>query len=142
MKMKRTAEVVLGIIGALAYGFLAAIGGLIIWLQSNESIGKDFYEEMIAQSPELEWADYQVFIDSFGAIGLTLLIGSLLAVIVGVVAMVLLRGNKKPKVAGIIFIVTAVLVAIISFGTGVIAGAFYLIAGIMCLVRKPKQMIV
>jgi len=140
--MKRTAEVVLGIIGAIAYGFLAAIGGVIIWLQNNESVGRDFYEEMMAQSPDIELMDYQDFLDSLGTTGMLLLIVSLLAIALGVVAMVLLKGNKKPKVAGIIFIVTAVLVAIISLGTGVIAGAFYLIAGIMCLVRKPKQMIV
>ncbi|WP_117149232.1 DUF4064 domain-containing protein [Paraliobacillus zengyii] len=140
--MKRTAEVVLGIIGALAYGFLAVIGGIIVWLQSNEDVARGFYDDMMAQSPELELPDYQVFIDSFGTTGIILLIGSILAIAVGVVAMVLLRGNKKPKVAGIMFIVTAVLVAVISLGTGVIAGAFYLIAGIMCLVRKPKQLIV
>lgn len=140
--MKRTAEVVLGIIGAIAYGFLAAIGGVIIWLQNNESVGRDFYEEMMAQSPDIELMDYQDFLDSLGTTGMLLLIVSLLAIALGVVAMLLLKGNKKPKVAGIIFIVTAVLVAIISLGTGVIAGAFYLIAGIMCLVRKPKQMMV
>ncbi|WP_112179630.1 DUF4064 domain-containing protein [Paraliobacillus zengyii] len=140
--MKRTAEVVIGIIGALAYGFLAVIGGIIVWLQSNEDVARGFYDDMMAQSPELELPDYQVFLDSFGTTGIILLIGSILAIAVGVVAMVLLRGNKKPKVAGIMFIVTAVLVAVISLGTGVIAGAFYLIAGIMCLVRKPKQLIV
>ncbi|WP_117161674.1 DUF4064 domain-containing protein [Paraliobacillus sp. X-1268] len=140
--MKRTAEVVLGIIGALAYGFLAVIGGIIVWLQSNEDVARGFYDDMMSQSPELELPDYQVFLDSFGTTGIILLIGSILAIAVGVVAMVLLRGNKKPKVAGIMFIVTAVLVAVISLGTGVIAGAFYLIAGIMCLVRKPKQLIV
>lgn len=137
--MKRTAEVILGIIGALIYGFFAIIGGVMIWFENNQEAFEEIYQDMVAQSPEMEFPDYQTFIDSMGSGGVFLLIVSLAAVIAGIVAMVFLKGNKRPKAAGIIFILAAVAVALLQVGVGIFVGVFYIIAGIMALVRKPKQ---
>jgi hypothetical protein len=50
-----------------------------------------------------------------------------------------IKGNKKPVLAGILFIAGAVLTAIISIGFGFVPAILYLIAGIVSLVRKPKK---
>lgn len=139
--MKRTAEVVLTIIGALGFVFIAAIGGIMIWLQNNRGIMEESFNEMAAETPEIGMGDLDEMLNMLGTGGWFLAIASVVAVILGIVAMVLLKGNKKPVVAGIILISTAVIVSFVTGGAGVLAGIFYLIAGIMALVRKPKIVI-
>lgn len=137
--MKRTAEIVLGIIGTVVYALSAAMGGFVIWLQNNP----DFLEEITAQaradSPQMEIPDAQTLIDSLGSDGVVLLVASIIAVVAGIVAMILLKGNSRPKTAGIIFIATAVILPFIPGAPGIFVGIFYVIAGILALARKPKQ---
>lgn len=136
--MKRTAEIILGIIGAVGYAFMAALGGFMLWMQNN----RDVMEEMMTgtgdPTTDFSMEEFEAMMDVLGTGGWVLLASSIAAIILGIVAMVLLKGNKKPMIAGIIFIATAVIVAFITGGAGIIAGIFYLIAGIMCLVRKPQ----
>ncbi|ASN06759.1 DUF4064 domain-containing protein [Virgibacillus necropolis] len=141
--MKRIGEVVLGVIGALFYAFLAAIGGVMVWAESNRDQVEGFFKEAAAQDPtaSISMTDINNVMDTVGSSGLILTIVSIVAIVLGIVSMIFIKGNKKPKAAGILFIVTSIVVAIVSFGTGIIAGIFYLIAGIMCLVRKPKTII-
>ncbi|ANU22024.1 DUF4064 domain-containing protein [Planococcus donghaensis] len=139
--MKRTAEMVLAIIGVLGYVFTAGIGSLMIWLQNNRGVMEESFNEMAAENPEMGMGDFDEMLDMLGTGGWFLTVSSVVAIILGIVAMVLLKGNKKPVVAGIILIATAVIVAFVSGGAGVLAGIFYLIAGVMALVRKPKTVI-
>lgn len=96
---------------------------------------------MAQEDPNLSMTDLNSVLDSMGSGGMLLLIMSIVAIILGIISIVFIKGNKKPKAAGIIFIATAVIFTVISFGTGLIGGIFYLIAGIMCLARKPKTVI-
>lgn len=139
--MKRTAEVVLAIIGALGFAFTAAIGGMMIWLQNNRGVMEESFNEMAAENPDMGMGDLDEMLNMLGTGGWFLTVASVVAIILGIVAMVLLKGNKKPVVAGIILIATAVIVSFVTGGVGVLAGIFYLIAGIMALVRKPKTVI-
>lgn len=138
--MKRTAEIVLGIIGALGYAFMAAIGGFMLWMQNN----RDLIETELTTgtgdpTTDFSMEEFEAMMDMLSAGGWIVLISAIVAIVLGIVAMVLLKGNKKPVVAGIIFIATAIIISITTTGLGVIAGIFYLIAGIMCLVRKPQR---
>ncbi|MFD1031624.1 DUF4064 domain-containing protein [Metaplanococcus flavidus] len=136
--MKRTAEVVLGIIGALGFALSAAIGGFFLWLQDNRDLVEESMTETGDPTTEFSMEEFEMAMDFLGSGGWVLLISSIAAIVLGIVAMVLLKGNRKPVIAGIIFIATAVIVSIITAGVGIPAGLFYLIAGILCLVRKPK----
>lgn len=138
--MKRTAEIVLGIIGALGFAFMAALGAFMLWMQNN----RDLLETEMTTgtgdpTTDLTMEEFDMMIDLVGTGGWFLLISAIAAIVLGIVAMVLLKGNKKPLIAGIIFIATAIIVSIVTTGVGVIAGLFYLIAGIMALVRKPQR---
>lgn len=137
--MKRTAEIILGIIGALGYAFMAALGGFMIWMQNNRDLMEETMTGTGDPATDLSMEEFEGMIDLLGAGGWVLLVSALAAIVLGIVAMVLLNGNKKPVIAGIIFIAAAVIAAIITTGVGIIAGIFYLIAGIMCLVRKPQR---
>lgn len=136
--MKRTAEIVLGIIGALGYALTAAIGGFLIWMQNNKGVMEEMMTDTGDPNMDVPIEDFEAMMDMMGAGGWLLLVSSIVAIILGIVAMVLLKGNKKPVIAGIILIAVAVIVAFITGGVGIVAGLFYLVAGIMCLVRKPK----
>ncbi|WP_138418886.1 DUF4064 domain-containing protein [Aquibacillus sediminis] len=137
--MKRTGEIVLGVIGAVVYGFFALLGAGMIWLQNNSGLLQDVMEDPANQQLNIEQADLDMVIEMMGSSGRLFLIMSIIAIILGIIAIVFIKGNKKPKVAGILFIATAGIITLVSFGLGFFGGIFYMIAGIMCLVRKPKQ---
>ncbi|GAA0344576.1 DUF4064 domain-containing protein [Oceanobacillus oncorhynchi subsp. oncorhynchi] len=130
--MKRTVEIVLGVIGMVGYGLVAALGGFMLFLQNNE----DLLQEVVEQSPEMGLDDLNTVMEGMGAGGWALLITSILAIILSLVSIFLIKGNKRPKVAGSIFIVISILGSIVTVGFGIIPGIFLLISGIMCLVRK------
>ncbi|RCW73093.1 DUF4064 domain-containing protein [Saliterribacillus persicus] len=135
--MKRTAEVVLSIIGALVYGFLAIIGGAMVWLQNN----RDVLEETVSD-PEMNqenMLDIDMMMETMGTGGWLFLITAIIAIVIGIVSMVLFKGNKSPKLAGILLLVVGVISTIATAGAGIFGGVFYVIAGIMGLVRKPKN---
>lgn len=135
--MKRTGEVVLGVIGAILYGLGAIFGIVMIALKNNDMVQDEIRE--MSEDPELAGTvDFNSILASLAAGGWTLFITSLIALILGIIAIVFIKGNKKPKAAGIIFIVAAVVMAIVTFGVAIFPGIFFLIAGIMCLVRKPQ----
>ncbi|MBM7599667.1 cytochrome bd-type quinol oxidase subunit 2 [Virgibacillus halotolerans] len=135
--MKRTGEIVLGVIGAIFYGLGALFGVIMLFLKNQQDFLREIYED-----PEFaDVFDFNSLVNSLAAGGWTLIITSLIALILGIIAIVFIKGNKKPKAAGIIFIVTAVVITIVTFGAAILPGIFFLIAGIMCLVRKPQTVI-
>ncbi|MRH43849.1 DUF4064 domain-containing protein [Aquibacillus halophilus] len=138
--MNRTGEIVLGIIGVLLYGLLVALGGAMVWLTNNEGLLQEIFDETTSElDPSVSVGSFEGFVDSLSSGGWFFLIASLVAFVLGIVAIILVKGNKMPKVAGIIFIILAVVGSFVTFGLGIIAGIFYLIAGIMCLARKQPQ---
>lgn len=141
MKMKRTAEIVLTIIGAVLYAISAAGGALLIWLQNNQDLVHDAVEEAEAQGADISMAELNDMLQGIGSSGWMLAIFSVIAMIVGIIAIVFLKGNKKPKPAGIMLIIIAVLsMILLGLGSWIIM-LLYLIPGIMALARKPKQVI-
>lgn len=130
--MKRTVEIVLGVIGMVGYGLVAALGGFMLFLQNNE----DLLQEVVEQNPEMGLNDLNTVMEGMGAGGWALLITSILAIILSLAAIFLIKGNKQPKIAGSIFIVISIFGSIVTVGFGIIPGIFLLISGIMCLVRK------
>ncbi|TRM11257.1 DUF4064 domain-containing protein [Lentibacillus cibarius] len=139
--MNRTGEIVLTIVGALIYGFFTAVGAFMVWIFNNEVIRNKAKEEVKQQQPEVATGDLDTILELFQGGGWFLIIVSVLALVVGIVSIFLMKGDKNPKVAGIMLIVTAVIGAIITVGAGIFSGLFYLIAGIMCLARKKQATI-
>lgn len=131
--MKRTIEIVLSVIGILSYGILAALGGVMLFLQGDEG----FLQEMIDEDPEMGLGDLEMLMEGMGKGGWLFITAAILAVILGVIAIYLMKGNKRPKTAGVIYLTVAIVVSLVTVGFGVIPGILYLIAGVMCFVRKP-----
>lgn len=134
--MKRTGEYVLGIIGAILSGLMSLLGVLFLFMEGNDQMEAEM-ENVMEGDPALNGNDVSAIFDVFGAIGWALTIASILGFVLGLVAIFILKA-KKPKVAGILFIVSSVLVGLVSVGAGFLPALLYLIAGILCLVRKEK----
>ncbi|WP_018932051.1 DUF4064 domain-containing protein [Gracilibacillus lacisalsi] len=136
--MKRTVEVVLSIIGAFVYGLGALFGGLFRMLDGDNELVR----EMLQEDPTVTQSDIDdmmPFLDMIGSIGTVMIVGAIISIVAGIVAMFFFKGNSRPKTASIILLVVGGVTTIITFGGAIFAGIFYIIAGIMGLVRKPKQ---
>ncbi len=127
----RKGELILSWIGNglhLLYVFL--IGIFFIMTQTS-----DFKNEMIQgfieENPEEYDLAYQTYNLMLG-LGVVLIIILLILLIVSIVAAILI--GKNAKVSGILLVITGIIGLFLSF----IAGALWLIAGIMLLVRKPQ----
>mgnify|MGYP001214719941 FL=1 len=130
--MKRTGEIALTIIGAVFNLIGVGIFSLFTTFSKTDYF---MYNFLGAYGTEED----VFFINIMTGIGWFLSIISLLALIAGIVALLFFKGDKKPKAAGIILIITSVILALGTFMMAFLAALCYLIAGIMGLVRKPPQ---
>ncbi|WP_066187607.1 hypothetical protein [Gracilibacillus timonensis] len=69
----------------------------------------------------------------FIVIGVT--IGS---VLVAIISSLMFRKNKKPIAASILLILFAIISTMLTYGTAILGGIFYLIAGFMGIKRKAE----
>lgn len=136
--MKRTGEIALGVIGAVISVFVAILGVGLIFFMGNEGFTRAVGEGIKDEDPNVSSAEVSFVIDLIGGYFWVIAVVSIIAVILGIVALVFLRDNKNPVASGIIFLVGAVVGGIFTLPFGIFNGLLYLIAGIMCLVRKPK----
>ena len=134
--MKRVWEKILVWLGLLLQFALIFIYGIIAPFMNDDSFKseiKDNIKEEVS-SGELSNADINSIVSSLNE-WIIYLIG--LAIIVAAVALITaLIINKLPKTAGVIFILLAI-AAVLSLNF--VATLFWLIAGIMLIVRRNKQ---
>ncbi|WP_166805885.1 DUF4064 domain-containing protein [Jeotgalibacillus sp. R-1-5s-1] len=115
--MKRTVEKVLVIV-ALVLQLLVLISGLFLAVFIGTS-----YPEQLPQVTEL-W---------YGWIVLAVHLAGLLA---GLAALFKMKNN--PKAAGVTFLITGIIMLLLTLGATLIQSVLFMIVGIMCLVRRPE----
>lgn len=134
--MKRTVEMTLGIIG-LVFSLIGVIFGMMFSSAIKDPAAKAELEKALIDSdPSADAEMMETAMSIFEFAGAFLTVAAVLGLIFGLIAVLTVK--KKNKLAGGMFIAGAVLVTILSVGFGFIPGILYLIAGIMCFVRKPK----
>lgn len=138
--MKRTGEIVLGVIGIISSALMALVGMVFIYANQSGEV-KSIMEEGFAEDPTLEVnpEDINLVMEGLGSFGWAVVVASIIGVILGLIAVISIKGNKKPKLAGWMFIIGAVLTGLISVGMGFVPAILYLIAGIMAFVRKAHS---
>lgn len=134
--MRRTAEVVLTIIGAFVYLLGVLFGGLFRAIFGMEDLQTEIMNDPSLN--DLNQQELDLALDVVGSMGTAVIVVCVISIIAGIIAMFLFKGDNKPKVAGIILLIVGVITTIISFGAAIFASVFYIIAGIMGLVRKKK----
>lgn len=92
----------------------------------------------MAADPDLDLSpgDINMLMEGLGSYGWAVVIASIIGIVLGLIGVISIKGNKKPKLAGWMFIIGALLTGIISIGLGFVPALLYLIAGIMAFVRK------
>lgn len=135
--MKRTGELVLGIIGIISSAMMSLVGMIFIWANNSDDF-KLFFEEEFASDPAMEINpdEMALVMEGLGSFGWAVVVASIIGFILGLVGVICIKGNKKPKLAGWVFIIGAVLTGLISVGLGFVPAILYLIAGIMAFARK------
>lgn len=138
--LKRTGEFVLGIFGIILSA-LTILGGIFfMWASKSNEV-----KNALLEDPEIEYmlnsegVDLNAIFTGMSGIGIALIIVAIIGVIFGIIAVINIKGNKNSKLAGIMFLIGAVLVGVISLGTAFLPALLYLIAGIMCFARKVPQ---
>jgi hypothetical protein len=137
--MSRTAEVVMGMIGIL-FSVMFAVMGFALndkFEEVQAEIEREFSRDL-----SLSAADINQIMEILDSLGQFLLGLGLISTVLAVIAVVSIKGNKKPKMAGIFFILAALVIGLGTFGAGFLPGLLFLIAGIMALVRKPKELVI
>ncbi len=137
MVLKRTGEYILAIIGMLLSVLLTLIGIFFMAMKQNDGI-RQAIEGEISNDPTITMEEFSLILDAVGGFGLMIVVASAIGIILGLVSIFILK-SKRQKMAGVFFIITAVLVGLLSVGLGLLQAVLFLIAGIMCLVRKPKN---
>lgn len=129
--IQRKGELILSWIGTglhLLYVFL--VGIFFIMTQTSE-FKNGMIQGFIEENPGEYDLTYQTYNLMLG-LGVVFIIILLILLIVSIVAAILI--SKNAKVSGILLVITGIIGLFLSF----IAGALWLIAGIMLLVRKPQ----
>ncbi len=140
--MSRTGELVLGVISAI-FTFLSIIA-MIIFIVAGSSMFNDElfiteFEQEIYNDPTLSATDAEqtieimnVFFDLFSVFGWAFVVTLLISLILNIIGIVSISKNKKPKLAGIMFIIAGLFAGILS-----LTSILLYIAAVMCFVRKP-----
>ena len=140
--MSRTGEIALGVISAIftvisiiALSFLVISGSAAI---QDESTKAEIQQEIL-KNPALTGQDVEMaeqFVDALpgmlSAFGWGFIIVLVISLVLNIVGIVAVTKNKKPKLAGAMFILAGLFAGIIS-----ITSILLYIAAIMCFVRKP-----
>lgn len=137
--MKRTGEIVLIAIGLVLAVVTTFVGSILKSAETNQEI-HDIMMQSLADIDASQAEINDVF-QMINDVGPKIFIGSIILMVIGAISIVLLIGNKNPKVAGILLIAGTVILGIYTQLGIFLTGIFFLIAGIMALVRKKSEKI-
>lgn len=136
--MSRVVEIVFSVIGIVLFLIVSVGSSFVLALPQDNQDVQDGFQQAIDKS-NITNISASEMASAVNDGALYLLIVTLICTILGIVSIIYLKGNKKPKLAGGILIVTAILGTVATFVLGIFGGIAYLIAGIIALVRKSKK---
>lgn len=135
---KRTTEITLSIIG-MVVDILTGIGGFILFYPATNQQIRDMMAEAMIAGSSLSSTQISQSLSTLDKAGMMLFIASLIGIVLALVSIVFLKGNKKPKWGGWLLIITAVSSFLVS--PAVFFGAILLLlSGVIALVRKSKDL--
>ncbi len=136
--MNRTAEKVLGIIGAV-FTFLAIIGNIIVFgfikVLSSDPVMRQELEMDLFTEEGFSTEDIEMImgiVDSLAGLGVIITIIMVISLIATIIGIVYIWNDKNRKLAGAMFIVGG----LFAFGLSVTSILLY-IAAILCFTKKP-----
>ncbi|WP_191992021.1 DUF4064 domain-containing protein [Bacillus aerolatus] len=137
--MKRTAELILTVIGIIINLLLIAGGVLIINLLKDPTLRQELEMELM-NDPQIAGTglDMTAIMNTINGVGWGFVAIVTLSTVLSLAAAFSVRGNRRPKLAGGLLIASALIVGIGTILIGWLPALLFLIAGILCFARKVK----
>ncbi|MFP7170034.1 DUF4064 domain-containing protein [Terribacillus sp. 7520-G] len=130
--LRRTAEKVLAIIGAIVFLITAVMTAVQVAGYDPEAARQEIVDSGVDRP-----VDTDMIADMASSIGIFVIIVSVICAILGIVAAFRLKADRKQVGLGVMLIIVALVGSIATFLSGFIGGVLYTIAGILVLARRP-----
>lgn len=146
--IKRTGEVVLAVTGLVISVLMQAAIATIGLLMVNGAKGKEglatyynnYYQTLTEMEiPKNDIPDPDRVFDFVHMLSWTALSGGIITLILGVVGIFYIINNKKPVLSGFLFLAAGIVSLLCTALIGFIPALLFVIAAILCFVRKPKS---
>ncbi|MCP1528051.1 MULTISPECIES: DUF4064 domain-containing protein [Bacillus] len=131
--ISRKGEKIMGIISIVLNAIGVGFGALIL------SVGPSFYNEIneVLQE-EGETLPIETLQASVNAFGTQFMVVSGIAAVLSIVAVILLKTDRRAVISGVLFLVSAVTLLIGTIGLAFAPMVLLFIIGLMSLIRKPN----
>ncbi|BAM46443.1 DUF4064 domain-containing protein [Amphibacillus xylanus] len=135
--LNRRIEIFLIIMGMAIFFFFGISGVTMINVHGDDEAALEIYEQfMQEEAAELENVPtYDEFVETLRTAGVITLV---LAEAAGIVSILLLKNDKRPKVAGVLLLIVGIFVSSLQFIIALVGSVFFIIAAMMALFRKRK----
>ncbi|MDM5322004.1 DUF4064 domain-containing protein [Bacillus altitudinis] len=131
--ISRKGEKIMGIISIVLNAIGVGIGALFL------SIGPSVYDQINeVLKEEGETLPIETLQASVHAFGTQYMVVSAIAAVLSIVAVILLKTDRRAVISGILFLVSAVTLLIGTVGLAFAPMVLLFIIGLMSLIRKPK----
>lgn len=141
--INRKIEIFLVIMGMAVFFFFGITGATMINVHDDDETAMDLYEQYLGDEIAIEAdaedvATYDEFVETLRTAGTIIIVIAVITVIIGIVSVLLLKNDKRPKIAGILLLIVGIFIGFLQFFIALMASVFYIISGLMALFRKPK----
>lgn len=145
--MSRRFEKILIILGMAVFIFFGVQGASMLIVHNDEGRAMELYESYESELEDnnedaFELPEFSVFRDNLQSGGIMILILSVTTVVTGGLSIYFLKKGIKPKMVGILLLVSGALVAILGFAPAMLGSLLYMVSGGLVLFKKPKQLTV
>ena len=115
----------------------------MINVHDDDETAMELYEqylddEVAIEAGDEEIATYDEFVETLRTAGMIIIVIAIITVIIGIVSVLLLKNDKRPKIAGILLLIVGIFIGFLQFFVALMASVFYIVSGLMALFRKPK----
>lgn len=145
--IKRTGEVTLAtiglILGAIVQGLFSVVSIWVGNVAQSKSGSESFttsYQDALREAgvSTSEAPDIHTVINGLHSFGIWSIILLIITVIITILGIYFIVGNKRPVLAGILFLIAGLVILGATLFTGFVATILLFIAGLMSFIRKPK----
>src|SRR5690606_41681978 len=105
---------------------MSLLGMFLIWTASSDEVRAEV-EKQVQDDPMMVQEDIDVLLWLFSTGGWAIIIASIIGIILGIIAIIIIKCNKNPKLTDWMYIVVVVLIVIISLGLGFLPVLLFII---------------
>ncbi|MBM7542959.1 DUF4064 domain-containing protein [Amphibacillus cookii] len=137
--INRKVEMALIVIGSIIFIFFGIAGINVLRSLSDEAVMTDVHSGFIEDVEDTEMLSLTEFTEALRMNSILMIAIAVIAIVTGLLAIKMLKENRRPKPAGILLLVVGGLTSFLQMGFAMFGSLLFVIAGMMALVKKPKD---